>query len=436
MNSLILLPMYAEQFQIRESNNTTPVLEDLTVEEFEKSIEEFEQFLQQSADHSRNGSNAATENNVWNSSTNYSTASMTKQDSTLSIPTTNDSTYSHSRASGTTPGSSSQINLLPYATSTIHGPPLIKIDSFLSVPSRSTSRSISPNDFTNLEVTPPPSGIMGELDTNEISLLAGYFDTTNDCINLSDLFNSPDQGDPKPLNASLNPPIFDALSTVNFASSSNIEEPASAIPSLFRNNWSLKPANVPRSFPEIERSCTFRNIPNSYSEVEEGSSSTTTTSRPVSASPINNFQSSPPSLDSPKNVLPRTKMLKLVSGTTGRYKTAPKHPAIYQCDVCGRRYTRQSNCNSHVKTHSGERPFMCSNRDCDSSFYTKYDCKRHEDLHTNRNKFLCKGVLEDGTEWGCGKGFPRLESLRRHFKTIKGKKCKRRFMEEERRKKK
>lgn len=111
-------------------------------------------------------------------------------------------------------------------------------------------------------------------------------------------------------------------------------------------------------------------------------------------------------------------------------KRVQKHPSVYGCHLCDKRFTRAYNLRSHLRTHTDERPFVCGV--CGKAFARQHDRKRHEALHSGEKKFECKGLLSDGrTEWGCGRKFARADALGRHFRTDAGKECIRPLVEED-----
>jgi hypothetical protein len=99
----------------------------------------------------------------------------------------------------------------------------------------------------------------------------------------------------------------------------------------------------------------------------------------------------------------------------------PKHPATFQCNLCPKRFTRAYNLRSHLRTHTNERPFVCTV--CGKAFARQQDRKRHEGLHSGEKRYACKGELESGSSWGCGRRFARADALARHFRSEAGRIC-------------
>jgi uncharacterized Zn-finger protein len=49
------------------------------------------------------------------------------------------------------------------------------------------------------------------------------------------------------------------------------------------------------------------------------------------------------------------------------------------CKVCSRSFARPSALTTHIRTHTGERPYGCSLLGCGKTFNVKSNCTRHED---------------------------------------------------------
>lgn len=70
---------------------------------------------------------------------------------------------------------------------------------------------------------------------------------------------------------------------------------------------------------------------------------------------------------------------------------------------CDKVFDRKYNLKSHLKTHNGEKDFVCP--DCGHSFARQHDLNRHRRSHSNEKEFACSI---------CGKGFARRDAVIRH----------------------
>lgn len=68
---------------------------------------------------------------------------------------------------------------------------------------------------------------------------------------------------------------------------------------------------------------------------------------------------------------------------------------------------------------------------CGKAFARQHDRKRHEGLHSGEKKFVCKGELSTGGNWGCGRRFARADALGRHFRSEAGRICIKPLLDEE-----
>lgn len=112
-----------------------------------------------------------------------------------------------------------------------------------------------------------------------------------------------------------------------------------------------------------------------------------------------------------------------------------------QCSICGLVVISHSAMEIHMRTHTGEKPFLCES--CDQRFPTKGSLKRHvTTFHTKRErKFICEmcgnsfftkndiithmRIHTDEKPYGCSycsKRFRQIASLIRHKRTHTGEK--------------
>lgn len=126
-----------------------------------------------------------------------------------------------------------------------------------------------------------------------------------------------------------------------------------------------------------------------------------------------------------KGRIPAKRARKFVSKDleTGDETKAHKRSKIFKCPSCEKEFTRKSNLDSHLITHSNARPHTC--KECGKSFARLSDRTRHESTtHRTTKTFQCRGVKKDGVkEWGCGHFYSRADGLRKHFKSFAGRQC-------------
>ncbi|XP_051960253.1 zinc finger and BTB domain-containing protein 7C-like [Xyrauchen texanus] len=77
----------------------------------------------------------------------------------------------------------------------------------------------------------------------------------------------------------------------------------------------------------------------------------------------------------------------------------------YMCTICEVRFTRQDKLKIHMRKHTGERPYICLQ--CNSKFVHNYDLKNHLRIHTGVRPYQCEH---------CYKSFTRSDHLHRHIK--------------------
>ena len=106
------------------------------------------------------------------------------------------------------------------------------------------------------------------------------------------------------------------------------------------------------------------------------------------------------------------------SSARGKNRVRPK---IYICSYpdCTKAFDRPIRLQTHINSHTGERPHVCQEPGCDKSFFKSEHLKQHiHDKHTEYQGFHCTYPIHDeekGTIAECGKTFPTSSKLKRHI---------------------
>lgn len=93
---------------------------------------------------------------------------------------------------------------------------------------------------------------------------------------------------------------------------------------------------------------------------------------------------------------------------TNTIVTSPKpirNEECFLCPHCGQSYSSKKMLDSHLFTHSVERPHPCGI--CDKTFKRIKDMKTHQLIHSDAKPFQCSS---------CGKSFKRSDKLKIHMR--------------------
>ncbi|PRD29523.1 UNVERIFIED_CONTAM: ci, partial [Trichonephila clavipes] len=81
---------------------------------------------------------------------------------------------------------------------------------------------------------------------------------------------------------------------------------------------------------------------------------------------------------------------------------------------CFKAYSRLENLKTHLRSHTGEKPYLCEFPGCTKAFSNASDRAKHQNrTHSDAKPYVCRAE-------GCTKRYTDPSSLRKHVKTVHG----------------
>nr|XP_021538077.1 zinc finger protein 677 [Neomonachus schauinslandi] len=125
-------------------------------------------------------------------------------------------------------------------------------------------------------------------------------------------------------------------------------------------------------------------------------------------SPVSPLQRIPSSI---KNIWNKYRKILKYPLLPAQYRRAYTRGKSYNCNDCGKAFSKSSNLMSHERIHSGQRPYKCN--ECGKAFTERSHLTQHKKIHTGEKPYKCNE---------CGKAFTQFANLNRHEKIHTGEK--------------